>query len=196
MRDFRDSISMAKTLREALAENDITFTHSQCLELISRIFGLSNWNVLAAKIERAEREHILAQQPEEPADAARTPAISPFLIVGDAARSTAFYRDKLGFSIAYEEPGEQPFFAIIYRDGAQIFLKSQDGVEPVPNHRRHRHLRWDAYVYAPDPDALYADFQGRGATFSEPLMDTHDGLRGFEVTDPDGLVLFFGRPRE
>ena len=27
-------------------------------------------------------------------------------------------------------------------------------------------------------------------------MDTHDGLRGFELTDPDGYVLFFGRPRE
>jgi hypothetical protein len=25
--------------------------------------------------------------------------------------------------------------------------------------------------------------------------DTHDGLRGFEIQDPDGYVLFFGRPR-
>jgi hypothetical protein len=35
----------------------------------------------------------------------------------------------------------------------------------------------------------------RGAVFSVPLMDTHDGLRGFEVMDPDGYVMFFGRPR-
>jgi catechol 2,3-dioxygenase-like lactoylglutathione lyase family enzyme len=27
------------------------------------------------------------------------------------------------------------------------------------------------------------------------FKDTHDGLRGFEVFDPDGYVLFFGRPR-
>ena len=31
--------------------------------------------------------------------------------------------------------------------------------------------------------------------FSVPLEDTHDGLRGFEICDPDGYVLFFGRPR-
>jgi hypothetical protein len=31
--------------------------------------------------------------------------------------------------------------------------------------------------------------------FSEPLKDTHDDLRGFELKDRDGYVLFFGRPR-
>jgi hypothetical protein len=30
---------------------------------------------------------------------------------------------------------------------------------------------------------------------SVPFKDTHDGLRGFEVTNPDGYVLIFGRPR-
>jgi hypothetical protein len=34
-----------------------------------------------------------------------------------------------------------------------------------------------------------------GAAFSVPLKDTNDGLRGFEICDPDGYVLFFGRPR-
>ena len=45
-------------------------------------------------------------------------------------------------------------------------------------------------------DALAAEFSGRGTAFGEPLKDTHDGLRGFEITDPDGHVLFFGRPRK
>ena len=35
----------------------------------------------------------------------------------------------------------------------------------------------------------------RGVIFSAPLRDTHDGLRGFELEDADGYVLFFGRPR-
>jgi hypothetical protein len=30
----------------------------------------------------------------------------------------------------------------------------------------------------------------------QPAQDTTDGLRGFEITDADGYVLFFGRPRE
>ena len=53
----------------------------------------------------------------------------------------------------------------------------------------------DAFVYAPDPDALAAEFKEAGE-FSAPLRDTEDGVRGFEVTGPDGYVLFFGRPRE
>jgi hypothetical protein len=47
----------------------------------------------------------------------------------------------------------------------------------------------------PDPDALAAEFADHGAAFGAPLKDTRDGLRGFEIYDPDGYVLFFGRPR-
>jgi hypothetical protein len=85
--------------------------------------------------------------------------------------------------------------AIIGRDGAQIFIKSEKGVPPLPNPKRHRHMRWDAFVYVEDPDGLAAEFAGNGAAFSVPLTDTSDGLRGFEISDPDGYVLFFGRPR-
>jgi catechol 2,3-dioxygenase-like lactoylglutathione lyase family enzyme len=127
---------------------------------------------------------------------ARTAAISPCFVVSDVERTIAFYRDKLGFEVTFEQPKGDPFFAILVRDGAQIFVKAERGIAPVPNSTRHRHLRLDAFVYAPDPDALAAEFLEHGATFNEPLQDTHDGLRGFEVTDVDGYVLFFGRPRE
>jgi len=65
----------------------------------------------------------------------------------------------------------------------------------VPNYTRDPAARWDAYVQAPDPDALAAEYSARGVQFSKPLQDTHDGLRGFELKDTDGYVLFFGRPR-
>jgi catechol 2,3-dioxygenase-like lactoylglutathione lyase family enzyme len=122
-------------------------------------------------------------------------AISPSLIVSGVEQTIAFYRDKLGFETRFLQPEKDPFFAIIGRDGAQIFIKAERDVAPVPNHTRHRHLRLDAFVYVPDPDALAAEFAEHGAIFSEPLKDTSDGLRGFEITDPDGYVLFFGRPR-
>ncbi len=125
-----------------------------------------------------------------------TSAISPCFIVTDVERAIAFYRDRLGFQVTFLAPEEKPFFAILVRDGAQLFIKSEGGVEPLPNSARHPHMRLDAFVYAPDPDALAADFIAHGASFSQPLEDTHDGLRGFELTDPDGYVLFFGRPRE
>jgi hypothetical protein len=66
----------------------------------------------------------------------------------------------------------------------------------VPHCARHPHLRWDIYCHAPDPDALAALFAARGAPLSAPLMETPDGLRGFEVTGPDSHILFFGRPAD
>jgi catechol 2,3-dioxygenase-like lactoylglutathione lyase family enzyme len=124
-----------------------------------------------------------------------TTAISPFFIVSDVDQTIAFYRDKLGFETTFQQPDEDPFFAVLLRDGAQLFVKSHGGLAPLPNSKRHPWIRWDAFVYAPDPDALATHFADHGATFSAALEDTHDGLRGFEVTDPDGYVLFFGRPR-
>jgi len=120
--------------------------------------------------------------------------ISPFFIVHDAAAALSFYRDQLGFEITFQEPLENPFFGIVCRDGAMIMLKGV-GVDPLPNHKREPAARWDAYLYVSDPDALAAEFASRNVEFSEPLKDTHDGLRGFELKDADGYVLFFGRPR-
>lgn len=120
-------------------------------------------------------------------------SISPFFIVRNVDAALSFYRDKLGFDVTFNEPAESPFFAIVSRDGAMLMLKSV-GVEPLPNSQRQLDARWDAYLSVPDPDALAAEFASRGVTFSEPLRDTHDGLRGFELKDADGYVLFFGRP--
>lgn len=127
---------------------------------------------------------------------AATEAISPFFIVSNVDETIAFYRDKLGFEERFRQPESDPFFAIIGRDGTQIFVKSEKGTAPLPNPKRHPSMRWDAYVYVPNPDALAVELAGRGAAFSVALKDTHDGLRGFEICDPDGYVLFFGRPRK
>ena len=121
--------------------------------------------------------------------------ISPFFIVRDLSAALAFYRDKLGFEVTFTAPAGDPFFGIVCRDRAMLMLKDVE-VDPLPNSHREPSARWDAYVDVPDPDALAAEFNSRNVEFSKPLKDTHDGLRGFEVTDSDGYVLFFGRPRE
>ena len=120
--------------------------------------------------------------------------ISPFFIVHDAAGALSFYRDRLGFEVTFQGFGDDLFFGIVRRGGAMIMFKSV-GVGPLPNYRREPAARWDAYVSVPDPDALAAEFASRDVEFSEPLNDTDDGLRGFELKDSDGYVLFFGRPR-
>ena len=126
---------------------------------------------------------------------ATTEAISPFFVVSNVDQTIAFYRDKLGFETRFQQPDRDPFLAIVGRDGAQLFVKSHKGLPPLPNCKRHPWMAWDAFVYASDPDALAQEFADHGATFSVPLKDTNSGLRGFEICDPDGYVLFFGRPR-
>ena len=129
--------------------------------------------------------------------------ISPFFIVSHVPSSLAFYRDRLGFEITFQGPEpDDIFFGIVRRGGAQILLKDV-GMDPVPNCTRDIKkgiARWDAFVYVPDPDALAAEFASRNVEFLRPLNDDEvkeddDGLRGFEVKDADGYVLFFGRPR-
>jgi len=124
--------------------------------------------------------------------------ISPFFIVSHVPSSLAFYRDRLGFEIAFQGPEpDDIFFGIVRRGGAQILMKDI-GVAPVPNYTRDIQkgiARWDAFVDVPDPDALAAEFAARHVEFFEPLKDTNDGLRGFEIKDADGYLLFFGRSR-
>jgi catechol 2,3-dioxygenase-like lactoylglutathione lyase family enzyme len=126
-------------------------------------------------------------------------SIAPFFIVKNVPVALEFYRDRLGFDITFQgpEPGDI-FFGIVRRGGAMIMFK-EVGVAPVPNYTRDIKqgiARWDAYVHVPDPDALAAEFSSRNIDFFVPLQDTGDGLRGFELQDADGYVLFFGRPRQ
>lgn len=131
-----------------------------------------------------------------------TPAITgiaPFFIVRNVPDALAFYRDRLGFDVTFRGPEpDDIFFGIVQRGAAMIMLKDV-GVEPMPICTRDvgkGWARWDAYVHVPDPDALAVEFSSRHVAFSEPLKDTDDGLRGFELKDADGYVLFFGRPLE
>ncbi len=127
--------------------------------------------------------------------------IAPFFIVRDVPAALSFYRDRLGFEITFQgpEPGDV-FFGIVERGAAMIIVKAI-GVEPVPNHTRDIKqgiARWDAYLHVPDPDALAAEFASRQVEFFRTIEDSEngdDGLRGFELKDADGYILFFGRPR-
>jgi len=63
MRDFRDAKAMAHTLRESLTAKSVTLTHSESLELIAKILGFHDWNVLSAKIQAEEKPAVEAASP-------------------------------------------------------------------------------------------------------------------------------------
>ena len=121
--------------------------------------------------------------------------ISPFFVVANLDTSISFYVDKLGFEVRFIGPADDEYFAIVGRDRISIILKAiLPEIKPVPNHTRHEWARWDAYISTEDPDELYYEYSSRDVIFHQPLGDDDDGLRGFEVIDADGYVLFFGRP--
>lgn len=124
--------------------------------------------------------------------------IAPFFIVKDVPAALEFYRDRLGFDITFQGPEPHDvFFGIVQRGAAMIMFKAV-GIDPVPNYTRDIKqgiARWDAYLNVSDPDALAMEYTSRNIEFWVPLKDTDDGLRGFELKDVDGYVLFFGRPR-
>ena len=121
--------------------------------------------------------------------------ISPFFIVSNINRSVAFYVTKLGFEVRYIGPDGDPFFAMVGCGPVSIMLKAITAdIKPMPNPTRHEWATWDAYISTEDPDALFFEFSLAGIRFRQPIHNNSDGLRGFEVTDADGYVLFFGRP--
>ena len=74
MRDFRDAKAMAQTLRQSLTQKSLTISHSESLELVSKMLGTADWNTLSALIQAGRREGAVARS-AEPAVPGRYPAI-------------------------------------------------------------------------------------------------------------------------
>lgn len=122
--------------------------------------------------------------------------IWPFFIVENLKISVSFYVNKLGFEVQYTGPDDDPYWAIVGRDTISIMLKAiTPDVKPIPNHTRHEWAPWDAYISAADPDTLFEEYLSKGVAFEKPIHDNSDNLRGFEIADADGYVLFFGCPK-
>ena len=71
MRDFRDAKAMAQTLRASLTAKTVTISHSESLELVSKMFGVADWNTLSAQIQAGP----LVAATTHATEAGRQPAI-------------------------------------------------------------------------------------------------------------------------
>jgi hypothetical protein len=121
MRDFRDAKLMAKSLRDALAEQAIEIPHSKALELIAAQFGYDDWNILAAKIEAAV--------PSERKDPVSIQPAIPIFRIFDVAKAMEFYRDFLGFAVDWEHRfgPNAPLYCQMSRSGMLIHLSEHAG---------------------------------------------------------------------
>jgi uncharacterized glyoxalase superfamily protein PhnB len=123
-------------------------------------------------------------------------SIAPYFIVDDIFESAEFYRDKLGFEFN-RIWGEPPQFVIVYRDGAQIMLKSIGSKGHVrPNHSVYSDACWDAYIRVKDADAIYEELRSRGVKITRTIENAPYNCRDFDVEDNSGYILCFGQDLE
>jgi catechol 2,3-dioxygenase-like lactoylglutathione lyase family enzyme len=120
----------------------------------------------------------------------RLTSLAPQLLVGDLARSIAWY-ERLGFTFA--EPWDG-FYAIGMCDGLELHLKEAPRGEAERRRRReHEHL--DAAAGVDGIEALFAQCVASGVTILKPLAPTAWGTEDFYIEDPDGnIIAFGGRP--
>lgn len=107
-------------------------------------------------------------------------SISPIFQVADLERAIAFYRDTLGFDVAWQA-GEPPTHAAVCRDDVEISLEV--AASPATAH---------AYLHVAGVDALFATAAAAGARIAVPLADRWYGLRDGRIADPDGNQLSIG----
>jgi ATP-dependent Lon protease len=74
MRDFRDAKTMAQTLRDSLTTKAVTISHSESLELVSKMLGVSDWNTLSALLQ-ANRRDAGVSVAERPTGSVSYPAV-------------------------------------------------------------------------------------------------------------------------
>jgi uncharacterized glyoxalase superfamily protein PhnB len=104
----------------------------------------------------------------------------PELPVADVERAQHYYRDRLGFQVAWLEPNKE--IGAVTRGGTTtiFFRKRQPPFEPA--------IHW---VFADDIDATFQEMKSSGANIVEPLEKKPWGLRQFTIKDPDGNIFYF-----
>lgn len=123
------------------------------------------------------------------ADPIRIAAIAPQFLVDDIHKSTAYYRDALGFEIDFVY---ESFYAGVSRDGISIHLKCAPKTVADRAHRRqNEHL--DAFIDVSGIAALFEELKSRGAKILRPLERQPWDCIDFHVEDPDGYILCFSQ---
>jgi uncharacterized glyoxalase superfamily protein PhnB len=106
----------------------------------------------------------------------------PVIPVADAREAIAFYRDRLGFQVAFEAG---PDYGGVARDAALVHL---DGVANGGAGTVTCRIETDAV------DDLFAELEPRGVIDpAEPIRDTPFGTRQFSVLDCCGNRITFVR---
>jgi uncharacterized glyoxalase superfamily protein PhnB len=119
--------------------------------------------------------------------------LTPNLIVSDVARSVAFYRDVLGFSVQMTVPEAEPFvFAIMVSGSVEIFLNAPEPAFQEYPAFKDRPLGGTLTLFVEVDGVRRAhDAIASKVTVVMPLEDKWYGMTEFAFLDPDGYVITY-----
>ena len=125
MGQIPDAKAMARALRNALGDKQVTLSHSECLEIVAKQLGAENWNVLAARIEaeHGAKDRVSAK------DGIRFSDAIPILRIFDVEKAKEFYVGFLGFAIDWEHRfgDDFPLYAQVSRADIKLHLSEHHG---------------------------------------------------------------------
>jgi uncharacterized glyoxalase superfamily protein PhnB len=107
-------------------------------------------------------------------------SITPQLPVADVAEAQRYYRDVLGFQIAWIQ-GDR--FGAVHSGSSELFLSRHEGPRPPAT----------CCVRIDDADGLYLIYRERGAEIVEAVATKPWGMREFAIRDPNGHVFRLGQ---
>lgn len=102
----------------------------------------------------------------------------PELPVRDVETSQAFYRDMLGFTVAWTYPSGE--IGAVSKGEAALFLRRHARITP--------NTHW---VFADNVDETYQELVAAGITIVEEIATKPWGIRQFTIADPDGNRFIF-----
>jgi catechol 2,3-dioxygenase-like lactoylglutathione lyase family enzyme len=104
--------------------------------------------------------------------------------VKDVMASLAYFRDKLGFDVAFEY-GSPTYYVGVSSGEVTLHLVNASQTPRLSG-------QGAVSIFVDDVDALYAELVKRGARVLKAPKDYDYGLRDFDVADLDGNMIFFG----
>jgi ATP-dependent Lon protease len=119
MRDFRDAKAMAQTLREAL-KSKASITNSESLELVAKLLGFHDWNVLSARIQAEQQSPATKSGTTGPA-AIRDGTVLPAIPLRDIVLFPKMIaplfvgRDTTKRAVDYAMAGDKRILAVVQR---------------------------------------------------------------------------------
>lgn len=175
MRTYQDAKTIAKSLRASLASRGVSFTHSECLEIVARQFGFAEWNILAAKLSAEEA----GEGPPESGVHLQPPI--PVMRVASLEAAKPFYVGFLGFRLdwGYEEGST---FAQVTRSGVSLHLNAESRLEGSSG----------MLVRMNGIEALHVELSAKEGAFAPSALSfTPWDSRVFHVVDPFGNAIQF-----